>query len=283
MEHQHLYSKRNYSRESIHVPMMIHHPGMTSEGRFCDRQVGLVDLMPTLIELAGIEPYPRHLDGRSLAPLQADPDREWETPALSCLTYRDSSKPRFRIGQVGPWKLVEGPFSASLRRVMNHRDDPLEHFGTFPNGITPQALSSLETAVAEIPFIDNVFYVGKPDLGQTDRDGDGLADETEIDLIPLGFHPFEESSTELRRLVSSALEVDPAPDGFTLTFPDFRVNPAEFRAWHTYPLSLERSSDLSTWENVPENFQLNSLGALQWLERPDPVSDKSFYRLRIAP
>ena len=283
MEHQHLYSKRNYSRESIHVPMMIHHPGMTSEGRFCDRQVGLVDLMPTLIELAGIEPYPRHLDGQSLAPLQEDPDREWETPALSCLTYRDSSKPRFRIGQVGPWKLVEGPFSASLRRVMNHRDDPFEHFGTFPNGITPQALSSLETAVAEIPFIDDVFYVGKPDLGQTDRDGDGLADETEIDLLPLGFHPFEESSTELRRLVSSALEVDPAPDGFTLTFPDFRVNPAEFRAWHTYPLSLERSSDLSTWENVPENFQLNSLGALQWQERPDPVSGKSFYRLRISP
>ena len=82
MEHQHLYSKRNYSRESIHVPMMIHHPGMTSEGRFCDRQVGLVDLMPTLIELAEIEPYPRHLDGRSLAPLQADPDREWETLSL---------------------------------------------------------------------------------------------------------------------------------------------------------------------------------------------------------
>ena len=166
---------------------------------------------------------------------------------------------------------------------MNHRDDPFEHFGTFPNGITPQVLGSLEAAVAEIPFVDNVFYVGKPDLGQTDRDGDGLADETEIDLIPLGFHPFEENGAELRRLSSSALEVDSALEGLTITFPDFRVNPAEFRVWHTYPISLERSSDLSNWENVPEDFQLNSLGALQWPVRPDTVSGKSFYRLRVDP
>ncbi len=283
MEHQHLYSKRNYSRESIHVPMMIHHPEMSSEGRFCDRQVGLVDLMPTLIELAGIEPYPRHLDGQSLAPLQEDPDMTWERPALSCLTYRDSSKPRFRIGQVGPWKLVEGPFSASLRRVMNHSSDPFEHFGTFPNGITPLALNSLEESMAEIPFIDNVFYVGKPDLGQTDRDEDGLPDETEIDLLPLGFHPFEESSAQLMRLEYGPLELNPDPAGVNLTFPGLVVNPEEFREWHTYPLSVEKSFDLSTWEHLPENFHLNSLGALQWLERSGTLSGKAFYRLRIEP
>ncbi|MBI22543.1 MAG: hypothetical protein CMN05_02985 [Roseibacillus sp.] len=49
MEHLHLYSKRNYSRESIHVPMMIHHPGMATEGRVCDRQVGLIDVLPTAL------------------------------------------------------------------------------------------------------------------------------------------------------------------------------------------------------------------------------------------
>lgn len=283
MEHRHLYAKRNYSREAIHVPMMIHHPGMRSEGRFCDRQVGLIDLMPTLFELAGVDPYPRHLDGQSLAPLQENPDMEWETPALSCLTYPNNSEPRFRIGQVGQWKLVEGPFSASYRRVMNHDADPFEHFGSFPNNITPADLRSLEEGVAEIPFRENVFYVDKPDLGQTDRDEDGLPDEVEIDLLPLGFHPFEDNRTQLRSLSNSAVELKSVLEGVTLTFPALRAEPRYFRPWHTYPLSLQRSPDLSTWEGMPGNFRLDSSGALQWLDQSGTILDKAFYRLRIQP
>lgn len=56
--------------------------------QFCTKSVGLVDLFPTLMEMAGIEQpknpdgtdYP---DGHSLIPLMEDPDRQWEYPVLT--------------------------------------------------------------------------------------------------------------------------------------------------------------------------------------------------------
>ena len=42
----------------------------------------MLDLFPTLAELAGIE-APEHLEGTSLVPLLRDPDAEWNRPAIS--------------------------------------------------------------------------------------------------------------------------------------------------------------------------------------------------------
>lgn len=66
------------------VPMMIWTPDMPkgSRGKTTDALVELVDMYPTLCELAGLEP-PKHLEGTSFAPVLADPDREWETAAFS--------------------------------------------------------------------------------------------------------------------------------------------------------------------------------------------------------
>jgi arylsulfatase A-like enzyme len=52
--------------EVLHVPLVIHTPG--GEGREIAQDVGLVDVAPTLWELAGAV-APAGLDGRSLAPL----------------------------------------------------------------------------------------------------------------------------------------------------------------------------------------------------------------------
>lgn len=283
MEHRHLYSKRNYSRESIHVPMMIHHPGMTTEGRFCDRQVGLVDLLPTALELAGVEPYPRPLDGQSLAPLQENPDLVWDKPALSCLTHPRTSKPRFRIGQLGPWKLIEGPFSPSIRKVMDHVRDPFEHFGTFPNGIDSDSLATLENAVTEIPFQENVFYVRKPELGHTDRDGDGLSDEHELDLKALGFNPFLNSEKEIRRFREGPLDLEKQVEGLRVTLPGLPVIREEFSESHIYPLNLQRSFNLTTWEDLPGGPRLGDTGFLEWMDPYGTPLDKVFYRVAIEP
>ncbi|MBM48611.1 MAG: hypothetical protein CMP27_02095 [Roseibacillus sp.] len=67
------------------------------------------------------------------------------------------------------------------------------------------------------------------------------------------------------------------------TFPALRAEPRYFRPWHTYPLSLQRSPDLSTWEGMPGNFRLDSSGAIQWLDQSGTILDKAFYRLRIQP
>ena len=52
--------------EQIHVPLVVHWPGHLPAGRRLRAQVGLVDLAPTLVELAGLPPL-APIDGRSLA------------------------------------------------------------------------------------------------------------------------------------------------------------------------------------------------------------------------
>jgi len=60
----------------------------TQRGAQCDRVVSLIDLYPTLLELAGLPPR-RGLDGQSIAPLLEDPSLPWKRPALT--TYGENN------------------------------------------------------------------------------------------------------------------------------------------------------------------------------------------------
>lgn len=66
------------------VPLMIRTPDMpaTSRGAKTDALVELVDMYPTLCDLAGLE-LPDHLEGHSFLPLLADPDADWKSAAFS--------------------------------------------------------------------------------------------------------------------------------------------------------------------------------------------------------
>jgi len=66
-------------RESTQLPLLVHLPGM-DERQDCFRNVNLLDLYPTLIELCGLPG--KKLDGKSFKPLLEDPSLEW-TPALT--------------------------------------------------------------------------------------------------------------------------------------------------------------------------------------------------------
>ena len=56
---------RTLYEEVLRVPLLIRMPDLSSAGRTFDRPVGLVDLMPTVLELVGAKP-PRSIHGRSL-------------------------------------------------------------------------------------------------------------------------------------------------------------------------------------------------------------------------
>ncbi|KAA3641413.1 MAG: DUF229 domain-containing protein [Bacteroidetes bacterium] len=66
------------------VPMMIWTPDMPNGNRGVksDALVELVDMYPTLCELAGIE-LPEHLEGHSFVPLLTDPGQEWKGAVFS--------------------------------------------------------------------------------------------------------------------------------------------------------------------------------------------------------
>jgi uncharacterized sulfatase len=76
------WMKQMLFERSARTPLLMAGPGVTAKGRASKRIVELLDLYPTLAELAGIAPPPA-LHGRSLAPLLRDPGAQWNHPALT--------------------------------------------------------------------------------------------------------------------------------------------------------------------------------------------------------
>ena len=68
--------------------MFIVAPGVTQPGTRTNAPVNLLDIYPTLTELAGL-PMPNHVEGTSLVPLLEDPDADWDYPTLTTNNYRN--------------------------------------------------------------------------------------------------------------------------------------------------------------------------------------------------
>lgn len=64
------------------VPLIIWTPDMRTRGQGTDSLVELVDMFPTLCELAGV-PTPQHLEGHSFVPLLDKPAQPWKKAAFS--------------------------------------------------------------------------------------------------------------------------------------------------------------------------------------------------------
>lgn len=104
-----LYMKNVSAFEEVyHVPMLLSGPGI-AEGAAPDARVGLHDLAPTLLELAGLDPIGAP-DSRSFAPLLRDP-----AAAAGFQTgYAEYFGTRYHLTQRviwdGKWKLVFNGF-----------------------------------------------------------------------------------------------------------------------------------------------------------------------------
>ena len=71
--------------KGTHVPLIVVAPGVGKPGQVCQRPVNLMDIYPTLVELAGL-PRKGDLDGNSLVPLLKNTSLEWR-PAITTM-YR---------------------------------------------------------------------------------------------------------------------------------------------------------------------------------------------------
>ena len=82
-EHGGLWRKQFQYDESIRVPLIVRMPDSRGAGTVSDGIVELVDLYPTLIDLASL-PNPAHnLEGSSFAPLLDNPESPWKSAAFS--------------------------------------------------------------------------------------------------------------------------------------------------------------------------------------------------------
>jgi arylsulfatase A-like enzyme len=91
--------------QGCRTPLVIQAPNAAGNGRSSPRVVEMIDLYPTLVELGGL-PAPDGLEGRSLAPLLADPDTAWDHPAFT-IWSEDGRKPTGIAVRTERWRFAE--------------------------------------------------------------------------------------------------------------------------------------------------------------------------------
>ncbi len=123
--------------ELVRVPLILRAPGF--EPARISQAVGIIDVLPTLLELSGSDPSPQALEvdsisGRSLVPLMAGADsRDWDArPLLGELRLRrDTEMESLRSG---PWKLIRDRDGQRLR-LYNLQRDPREQRDLAPREV----------------------------------------------------------------------------------------------------------------------------------------------------
>jgi N-acetylglucosamine-6-sulfatase len=76
-----LIDKRTAYEESMRVPMLARCPELFAGGRAVEQVVANLDVMPTVLETAGV-PVPAGLDGRSILPLLQGKQVQWRDSLL---------------------------------------------------------------------------------------------------------------------------------------------------------------------------------------------------------
>ena len=115
--HHGLVGKQNMYDHSVRVPMMVVGPGIP-KGEKIDGRVYLQDIMPTTLELAGVD-KPDHVEFKSLLPVIAGRRSEnYDAIYGAYLALQ-------RAVTEGDYKLIAYPEIARLR-LYNLKEDPLE-------------------------------------------------------------------------------------------------------------------------------------------------------------
>ena len=103
--------------EATRTPVIIVAPGITTPASHTNRPVSLMDIYPTLAELAGLD-IPPHVEGNSLVPLLEDSRAPWEHLALTTAGFRNHSvrDERYRYTR----------WSDGSEELYDHYNDPHE-------------------------------------------------------------------------------------------------------------------------------------------------------------
>ncbi|MEC8653102.1 MAG: sulfatase [Planctomycetota bacterium] len=138
------WAKRSLWEESTRVPLIVAAPG--SEPGVSTRPVGLVDVYPTLLDLAGLAAAPG-LDGHSLAPLLADPGAAW--PHVAVTTFG----PGNHALRSERWRYIR--YADGSEELYDHERDPHEWRNLAALEPRPAAVAAvIATLEAALPTAD---------------------------------------------------------------------------------------------------------------------------------
>jgi arylsulfatase A-like enzyme len=111
------FRKAELWKESTQTTFIVHVPGMTKQA-FCFRNVNLMDIYPTLIDLCKL-PKKENIDGESLSPLLANPMLQWH-PAVTT----DGKGAHSVISE--EWHYIYRDRKGGVEELYNIKNDPME-------------------------------------------------------------------------------------------------------------------------------------------------------------
>jgi iduronate 2-sulfatase len=117
-----LWFKRSCFEESARVPMIVCVPGQKTAGQASTRPVELVDIYPTLADLAGLAPPPG-LEGVSVRPLVDDPAAAWDHAAFTQVQRGRAPGHSVRTER---WRYTQWDFGRKGAELYDHDADPHE-------------------------------------------------------------------------------------------------------------------------------------------------------------
>ncbi|MDQ8193030.1 sulfatase [Coraliomargarita sp. SDUM461004] len=156
-DHGNIWAKQTAFRDAARIPLLIHAPELTHQHSATDAPVELIDIYPTLVDLAGIEPPAQpnglRLEGKSLRPLLEQPNAPWKEAAfhiwlspVGSKYYLESSMTTRRYRYSEAWTVngkgndIMGSFGVDAsdpdlyledapynRELYDHWEDPKEH------------------------------------------------------------------------------------------------------------------------------------------------------------
>jgi iduronate 2-sulfatase len=123
-----LWQKQTCFEEAARVPLIIAAPQTKARGASSRATVELIDLYPTLADLAGLK-APANLPGSSLRPLLDDPAAQWERPAFT-QTQRGKKDGAWVFGRsvrTDRWRYTEWADGREGVELYDHDADPREY------------------------------------------------------------------------------------------------------------------------------------------------------------
>jgi uncharacterized sulfatase len=138
-----LWMKQSLFEGSARVPMIVAAPGAKGSGKVSARTVELLDLYPTLADLAGLAP-PKDLQGASLKPLLDDPAAGWERAAHS--QVERNGFPGYSV-RTERWRYVEWDDAKKGVQLYDEEADPHEFVNLADDPKHKEVLAELKARV----------------------------------------------------------------------------------------------------------------------------------------
>lgn len=130
--------------KGTHIPFIIVAPGLTKPGSRCETPVSLLDIYPTLLELAGLPPKADN-EGVSLVPLLKDPKAEWKHPAIMTMGEGNHAV------RAEHWRYIR--YFDQTEELYDHDKDPWELNNLAGNPEYAAVIAKLKQMLPETPNV----------------------------------------------------------------------------------------------------------------------------------